>query len=546
MNKYLKSHILDIAIGIILACLASYTYYVQWTPAEFMELSIYDGRFKPHDKVSSAVVIVAIDDESIARLGSWPWPRSSIARMINLLNSYGSKVIGVSIIFSENNFNQGLLEVKNLIKKIEADPRLIKEKRFRKIYHFYSSLKDAEKKLDNETILSASIGESRKVVLPVDFILGSTIRSSGTEMPDYLKRNSYPLRDRLNSLTAREIILPMPDFANKALALGHINIVADKDGKVRSEPLLVSYQDRVFPSFGFQLALKYLNYDIKDLSILNGLTVGNINIPTYEQNKMRISFNRSFTYFPFHEVLSNKIPAEAFKDKIVIIAQNSTGLGVRHVTPMGSDVPSWRITANVINNILNNDHIVRPEWAFPFEVGVIVFFGIFLAMAIPMLKPGIGAIASLVLLLVWIGAAEYLWVHNGYWIKMVYPSALLIIGFIILAIKRHFFALKTRERIEEDSFETIKMLGLSFQGQGNLDMAFEKFRKCPIEDELVKDLFYNLGLDFERKRMFNKAVAVYEHIAQAGNYKDIEERIKRLKAAGDTIIFGLGGTKKNS
>jgi serine/threonine-protein kinase len=79
-----------------------------------------------------------------------------------------------------------------------------------------------------------------------------------------------------------------------------------------------------------------------------------------------------------------------------------------------------------------------------------------------------------------------------------------------------------------------------------LDMAFEKFRKCPVEDEAIKESLYNLGLDFERKRMFNKAVAVYEHILQAGSFKDIEERAKKLKVAGETMIFGLGGAKKDA
>ncbi|MFN3966724.1 MAG: protein kinase domain-containing protein, partial [Endomicrobiia bacterium] len=81
-------------------------------------------------------------------------------------------------------------------------------------------------------------------------------------------------------------------------------------------------------------------------------------------------------------------------------------------------------------------------------------------------------------------------------------------------------------------------LGLSFQGQGMLDLAFEKFRKCPIDDS-VKELLYNLGLDFERKRQFNKAVAVYEHIQTADpKYKDIQNRIKMLKAAAEGAVFG--------
>jgi serine/threonine-protein kinase len=62
-----------------------------------------------------------------------------------------------------------------------------------------------------------------------------------------------------------------------------------------------------------------------------------------------------------------------------------------------------------------------------------------------------------------------------------------------------------------------------------LDKAFEKFMKCPVEDVATRELMYNLGLDFERKRMFNKALAVYQHISKAGPFKDISDRITALK-----------------
>jgi serine/threonine-protein kinase len=162
------------------------------------------------------------------------------------------------------------------------------------------------------------------------------------------------------------------------------------------------------------------------------------------------------------------------------------------------------------------------------------------------LKARISAIVSLTLLIVWIGVGEYLLVSDGYWIKVVYPSLLLILGYIVIVSKRYFLTERSKERFEADSVETNKMLGLSFQGQGLLDMAFEKLRKCPVEDESVRELLYNLGLDFERKRMFNKAVAVYEHISQAGSFKDIEDRMKKLKVAGDTMIFGFSGGRKDA
>ncbi|HNF59631.1 MAG TPA: serine/threonine-protein kinase, partial [Elusimicrobiota bacterium] len=77
-------------------------------------------------------------------------------------------------------------------------------------------------------------------------------------------------------------------------------------------------------------------------------------------------------------------------------------------------------------------------------------------------------------------------------------------------------------------------------------MAFAKFQLVPVDEEM-KGVLYNLALDFERKRQFNKAAVVYEHIAKADpNFKDIKERAKSMKQAGETMIAGpgLGGGKE--
>jgi len=81
----------------------------------------------------------------------------------------------------------------------------------------------------------------------------------------------------------------------------------------------------------------------------------------------------------------------------------------------------------------------------------------------------------------------------------------------------------------QENIETNRMFGLSLQSQGLLDLAFEKFRKCPLDDSM-KDIIYNLGLDYERKRMVNKAVAIYEYITQQDqNFRDLQERIPKIK-----------------
>ncbi|HEX5785102.1 MAG TPA: serine/threonine-protein kinase, partial [Burkholderiaceae bacterium] len=89
--------------------------------------------------------------------------------------------------------------------------------------------------------------------------------------------------------------------------------------------------------------------------------------------------------------------------------------------------------------------------------------------------------------------------------------------------------------------ETNRMMGLALQGQGQLDMAFDRFRRVPLSDGVMDNLA-NLALDFERKRQFNKAQAVYEWMATHNpQYKDLKARLKRVRSLSETVMLG-GGT----
>ena len=543
MKKTRKSVVVDALIASLLTVIILLACFITWSPLEELEYRFYDfgSQLRARDQMSP-VVIVAIDDASLSAIGRWPWPRGHIAQAVRFLRQAEAKVIGVDIIYSESDLNQGLVEVRSILKGLAADPKLQANAQAASVY---AALQDAEKRLDNDAILGGAIQESKNVILPLYFVLGK-MTGGGTNIPDYLKRNSIPPSGVGDPPMATEIIPPIPSFAQNALALGHINMLTDSDGTVRNEPLLINYESRLYPSYALQLTLKYLNYDLRDLQVFQGLRIYNVKIPTDENLAMLISFNRGFPVYSFVDVAAGKIPPAVFKNKIVIIAQSAAGLGTALTTPIGIQVPSWAVIANVVDNILNRDHIVRPSWAFSVEAAVIVLFGIFLAVGIPLLPARLGAALSLLLLLIWVGVGEYYFLVNGYWLKVVYPSLLLVLGYIVIASKRYLVTERSKERMEADGVETNKMLGLSFQGQGMLDMAFDKFRKCPIEDESIKELIYNLALDFERKRMFNKAVAAYEHIAEAGPFKDVGDRIKKLKMVGDTMIFGLGGAKKDA
>jgi serine/threonine-protein kinase len=145
-----------------------------------------------------------------------------------------------------------------------------------------------------------------------------------------------------------------------------------------------------------------------------------------------------------------------------------------------------------------------------------------------------------IFLATWIGVAVWLFIAQGYWLQVTGPTLFAVIGLGLAERKR------ISDKKRDESVELNKSLGLSLQGQGLLDMAFERFMNCPIADKSVQALLYHLGLDFERKRMFNKALAVYNHILKAGAFKDIKRRIKNLEKIEHTMVLSAGQKKKET
>jgi len=113
------------------------------------------------------------------------------------------------------------------------------------------------------------------------------------------------------------------------------------------------------------------------------------------------------------------------------------------------------------------------------------------------------------------------------WFKSIYILLSMVMIYAVIMVKDFLYIRTTG--LSEEAIETNRMLGISLQSQGLLDLAFEKFRKCPLDDEL-RDIIYNLGLDYERKRMINKAISIYEYINKKEKaFKDLNERIPKLK-----------------
>ena len=140
-----------------------------------------------------------------------------------------------------------------------------------------------------------------------------------------------------------------------------------------------------------------------------------------------------------------------------------------------------------------------------------------------------------------VGAHFVLMTTQLLWIQLMAAATLLLIGHAALVTKRFIVTERGKEKADVESAESNRMLGLAFQGQGQLDMAFDKFRGLPLDDG-VMELLYNLALDFERKRQFNKAESVFSYMFKYDpKFRDVEERLSRAHNMSETVI--LGGTQ---
>ncbi|MBI5485439.1 MAG: CHASE2 domain-containing protein [Deltaproteobacteria bacterium] len=533
-------------IAVVLTLLMLLMHLLQWQPLSTLENKTYDLRQKMRQgKPRAPVVIVAVDDPSILKLGRWPWPRTYMAELIDYVASGKPSVIGLNVLYTEPERNVGLDEIRTIKKQMESGGRLAGQ-----LAGIHAALSDAEKRLDSDAELAGAILAAKNVLLPL-FVTAGELSDGDLNFPPTLKKNALEAPKSGSYINAVEETLPIAPFMEAAMGLGHINLFPDHDGVLRNEPLFVQYKGHILPSLSMQAALAFSNKKLADLTISSDrIAFGQVSIPVDSKGRMQVDFRGKFgtyQYYSFIDVREGRISPDVFKNKIVLIGMVATGIASLEVTPVQPSFPGIEITANAIETILTGTTISRPSYSTPIEMLLMLIIGAFLAVALPRLKAAVSAVVSAVVLLIWNGVAIWLFVSQGQWLAMVAPSVLLAVGYTIITSTRFMVTEKGKELVESDSIETNKMLGLSFQGQGLLDLAFEKFRKCPIDDGTIKDLLYNLALDFERKRMFNKAAAVYEHILSAGDYKDIKERIGTMKQAGETMIFGApGGRKENT
>ncbi|MBI3903161.1 MAG: CHASE2 domain-containing protein [Nitrosomonadales bacterium] len=526
-----------------------------------LERKAYDMAVRASSRApSDKVAVIAIDDQSIANLGRWPWPRAIQARLLDLLASGHAKVVGNTSLFFEPQTDAGLEYIYKIAAFLDAStlknsPNPVHQA---EIAQLAALLQEAAQNLDNDQKLGASIARANNVLLSMYFELGEPQGKPDQALPAYVLKdnlaNVKPGAAGDAPLSAAGVEFPIEMLAASAVGIGHLNSSPDVDGGIRTEPLVISYFDQHYPSLSLMLVAKSLNLEPRDIQVNlgQGVKVGNLNIATDPALRMHTYFYNdrdgkpAFQVDSFYDVLSGKIPPEKYRDKIVLIGATAAGVGTPQVTPVSSGMAPVLTLAHSVSSILKQDFFVEPGWAIWAQGGAFLAVTLYLTVLLPRLTAGMGAALTVALFATLVGAHFVLMTTQALWLQLMMPAALLLVGHLLLTTRRFLLTEQGKIKSDADSAESNRMLGLAFQGQGQLDMAFDKFRKVPLDDSLM-EVLYNLGLDFERKRQFNKAESVFNYMTEYDSkFRDLEARLAQSRAMADTVLLGGASGKGNA
>ena len=396
----MKKLLIPISIGLLITAIFTTLAIIRFLPLERLELLVYDTRYKirGHTTPPKEVVIIGIDDKSLEKIGRWPWDRSKIAALIDLLKDKGAKVIMMDIIFSEPS--------------------------------------------KDDKILASSIKRAGNVILPIVFDFKQSEKKAKSDvLPDY----AYPMvRDSNNfkifpPISGQHVLMPLDNLTAAANTLGCINMIPDKDGVLRWEVLAFEYDGELYPSIDIQTARLYLGIPMEAM-ILNaakGVQLGDRFIPADFWNRTLIHYygpDGTFPVISVADLFEGKIDDSAIKDKAVLVGATAVGIYDLRVTPTSPAMPGIEKHASVIASALRGDFITKSTNLL--NVLIIIGTGVLFSFLIVRLKAIWGALLSFVFIATISLTSYQLFFMKNLWIDTSYSvNNILLIYLVINAYK---------------------------------------------------------------------------------------------------------------
>jgi len=386
---------------------------------------IYDTRLRltmPRT-LDERIVIVDVDEQSLAEQGRWPWPRNKLASMLDeLFSRQQVAVVAFDMVFAEPDESSGLTQ----LKRLASGP-------LNRVPEFADQLQAISPSLDHDAIFANAL-RNRPVVLGYYFTSDRGGRKSGL-----LPSPVFPaaaLKGAPISFTQwTGYGANLPELTRAASSAGFFNAITDRDGVVRSVPLIAEHEGKHYESLSLAVlrqltanssvepgfpSTRFLPKGYQGLeSVVLRQGEKGMAIPVDQKVSTLVPYRQmggaaggAFRYVPASDLLSGRVSAAALKDKIVLVGTTAPGLLDLRVTPVGLAYPGVEVHANLLSAFLDGRMLVKPDYALGYELAVVLLVGALLAVGLPLLSAaratlmGSGVLLLLVFLDLWLYQAQ--------------------------------------------------------------------------------------------------------------------------------------------
>ncbi|SHK35455.1 adenylate cyclase [Bradyrhizobium lablabi] len=400
---YARLVCLALLIGIAVLRVADFA------PIEEIRVRTFDTfqRIDPRKKLAtSPVAIIDIDEPSLAKLGQWPWSRTTIADLVADLTRLGAVVIAFDVIFAEpDRLNPDVAAdtFRNLDEETRARLRALPS---------------------NDQVFADTMRHSRVVLGESGLAearseLDKTLPVTGLAM---LGDDPQRFMFRFPGLLRNTAVLEQA-----AAGRGLLTINPERDGIVRRVPMILLAQGVTMPSLSFEMLRVITGTDTifikSDQAGIKSIGVKGFQVPTDANGQLWVHFARrdASILIPAVDVLEGRVPPEKIKGKLVLIGTSAVGLNDIKTTPVSRAMPGVEIHAQVIESALTHAVLSEPSYGFAIEFLAAIVLGILVVIFAPQFGPAtllaIGALFGTLL----IGTSWYFYVHYRLLIDFTYP-----------------------------------------------------------------------------------------------------------------------------
>lgn len=432
ISKNLKKFFLYFTLALFLSTILSSIYMFYPTLPNSFDDKLRDSLFKIRGEISNSgnVIIIDIDEASLEKLGQWPWSRNKLATIIENLTAANIGIIGMDIVFAEED---------------NSSPHLVLKK-----------FGVEKKNIPNYDLDFSKTIANSPVILGYQFELEKTnhVNKTAPQISTvFIEKNKTENNNYL--INAKGTILNIPLLQDNSYSSGFFNNIPDESGVIRNVPLLISYDDSIYPSLALEMVrvitnTKKITIDYKENGISN-IILNDIKIPTDRYGRILVNFRgkeQNFKYYSAIDIYNNNFNKNDIEGKIALIGTSAAGLLDLRATPFESVYPGVEVHANVIDNILQGDFISKASWTEGADILIIFVLSIIIVLLTTYTSFWLNPIIFLLFFMSSITIIYQLLFTYGVVINIFFPLLTILLSSIVTILFDYFYELKKEEAIK--------------------------------------------------------------------------------------------------